>query len=384
MRHLSTTPLWALINGFAALGAVASVLITRQPEFFSRWGLTSSDWGWVLFAAGLGGVLAYPLNRWVLAHWGSRSMLFRFGTAGGALLAMIPWLPGLPALLAGVFLQGVINSGVSVAINHQAAEWELHRGRRTMGRLHATFFMGSVLSAVLSSLLAALGIGLALHMAGVGLAVAWLHRSSALSLQSVPRPAPGGAAHHGKVGGLALGLLLGWCTVLESGVMGWASVYLNQGLKASESVSGMGLAAFSGAMAIGRLFSDRLVTRHGPARLVRIGAGVCAVFLALAAGLQQMPMAFLAFAATGLGLAAAAPTIFSAAGRISGETLALVAGMGAMGGLLGPVLLGRVASLLSLDWVLAALAAVSLVIAWQAKTLAGGKAAAGSLSVAAP
>lgn len=374
-------PLWALVTGFAALGGVGSVLMTRQPEFYHRWGLDNAEWGWALFAGGLGGVLAYPLNRWLLARWGSRVMLHRFGTAGGVVLAAIPWLPGLPGLLAGLFVQGMIYNGVGVSINHQAAQWELRQGTRMMGRLHATFFIGSVLSAVISSLLAALGVSLALHMAAVGLVAALIHRSAAAALEAEAAAAgTPTAVHHAPDSWLGLGLLCCYCTVLESGVMGWASVYLNQRVQASESLSGIGLALFSGAMAVGRLFSDGLVTRHGALRIVRTGATVCALALALAAWLHTLPAALLAFAATGLGLAAAAPVIFSVAGRMGGEALALIAGLGALGGLLGPVLLGRVASFVSLDWVLATLAAVSLAIGWQAGVLAGGGHTAGRVS----
>lgn len=374
-------PLWALVTGFAALGGVGSVLMTRQPEFYQRWHLDNAEWGWALFATGLGGVLAYPLNRWLLARWGARGMLHRFGTAGGVVLAAIPWLPGVPGLLAGLFAQGVIYNGVGVAINQQASHWEVQRGTRMMGRLHATFFIGSVLSAFLSSLLAALAVGLALHMAAIGLVAALIHRAAAATLEAeAARSATPAAVHHAPESWLGLGLLFCWCTVLESGVMGWASVYLNQSLKAGESLSGIGLALFSGAMAVGRLFSDALVTRHGALRVVRTGAIACAVSLALAAALHQLPVALLAFAVTGLGLAAAAPVIFSVAGRMGGEALALIAGLGALGGLLGPVILGRVASYLSLDWVLATLAVVAVAIARQAAVLAGNRKVVGALS----
>ena len=375
MLKFPAGPLWALVTGFAALGGVGSVLMTRQPEFYHRWNLNNAEWAWALFATGLGGVLAYPLNRWLLARWGSRGMLHRFGTAGGIALAAIPWLPGVPGLLAGLFAQGVIYNGVSVAINQQASQWELHRGTRMMGRLHATFFIGSVLSAFISSLLAALAVSLPLHMAAVGLVAALIHRAAAATLEAeAARSTTPVAVHHAPESWLGLGLLLCGCTVLESGVMGWASVYLNQSLNANESLSGIGLALFSGAMAVGRLFSDGLVTRHGALCIVRTGAIACAIALALAAWLHQLPVALLAFAITGLGLAAAAPVIFSVAGRMGGEALALIAGLGALGGLLGPVILGRVASYLSLDWVLATLAAVAVAIARQAAALdAGGE-----------
>lgn len=375
-------PLWALVSGFAALGGVGSVLMTRQPEFFHRWGLDNAEWGWALFAGGLGGVLAYPLNRWLLGRWGSRVMLRRCGTVGGLALAAIPWLPGLAGLLAGLFVQGVIYSGVGVAINHQASQWELHQGRRMMGRLHATFFMGSVLSAFASSLFAAFGVGLALHMAAVGFAAALVHRSAAATLEAGAAAPAAAPAHHASHSWLGLGLLFCSCTVLESGVMGWASVYLSQQLAASDSLAGIGLALFSGAMALGRLASDALATRHGALRVVRAGALACAAALALAASLQTLPLALLAFAATGLGLAAAAPMIFSATGRMGGEALALVSGLGALGGLLGPLLLGRVASLASLDGVLLTLAATAALIAWQARALEQCRGGAGTLSSA--
>jgi MFS family permease len=367
MRNHLAGPIAALVTGFAALGAIGSILMTRQPEFFHRWALDNVEWGWALFSAGLGGVLAYPLNRWLLGRWGSRLMLRRFGIAGGIVLAAIPWLPGVAGLFAGLFAQGVIYNGVGVSINQQASQWELKREARMMGRLHATFFVGSVLSAFLSGLLVALGVGLPLHMAAMGLASALLYRAAAASLQAgAPAEAAPAVVHPAAGSCRELGLLFCWCTVLESGVMGWASVYLSQSLKTSDSLAGVGLALFSGAMAVGRLFSDGLVTRHGAARLVRLGGGACAVALMLAAWSNTLPVALLAFAVTGLGLAAAAPVIFSVAGRMGGEALALIAGLGALGGLLGPLLLGRVANVLSLDGVLIALALVSAVICWQA------------------
>lgn len=363
--------MWALVTGFAALGGVGSVLVTRQPEFYQRWALDNAEWGWALFFAGLGGVLAFPLNRALLRLWGSRLMLYRYGTAGGLLLAAIPWMPGFFGLLAGLFVQGVIYNGVGVAMNHRASEWELRKGTRMMGRLHATFFLGSVLSAFASSLCAALDIGLPAHMAIVGLIAAVVHRSTAKSLEADEAPVEAPLAiQHASGSWRGPGLLFLWCTVLEGGVMGWASVYLSQRVQAGESLAGFGLALFSGAMAFGRMFSDGLVLRYGPMRLVRAGATLSAVSLALAAALHSLPFALAAFALAGFGLAAAAPVIFSVTGRMGGDAIALVSGLGALGGLLGPILLGRIATLVSLDAVLLALAGVAAIVAWLARCLA--------------
>lgn len=370
MSGTAVRPILALATGFAVLGGVGSVLMTRQPEFYQRWALDNAEWGWALFALGLGGVLAYPVNRWLLARWGSRLLLLRFGLAGGFVLCALPWLPGLGGLLSGLFLQGVIYNGVSVAINQQASHWELRRGTRMMGRLHATFFFGSVASALFSSLLATLHFDLALHLALVGVVGALSHRAVARALAIDDAAFPPVAAPVAPEGWRGLGLLFCWCTVLESGVMGWASVYLNQTLGASDNISGAGFAVFAAAMALGRLASDTFALRYGAFAVVRAGGIACGFALGLASLVSSLPLALVAFAVTGLGLAAAAPAIFSAAGRMGGAALALTASLGAVGGLLGPLVLGRIANWLTIDWILAMLGAIGFLIAHQARALA--------------
>jgi predicted MFS family arabinose efflux permease len=363
-------PVWALINGFAALGAVGSVLVARQPEFQTQWGLDAAEWGWVLFAAGLGGLLAYPVNRRFLARWGSRKMLHRFGTAGGVTMAVIPWLPGLHGLLLGMFVQGLIYNGVGVAVNHQAVSWELRGNVRMMGRLHATFYVGSMVSAVVSGMLAAVGMALSVHMALVGLLAALLHRQAARALPPALPPAAGASAD--SMGGgtwLPLGMLAACHGVVESGIMGWTAIYLHRSLGAGEGAAGIGLALFAGAMALGRFGSDALVMRHGPTRVIGTGAFACALALGVTASLGSLPLAMAALIVCGFGLAAAAPILFSAAGRLGGEALARVIALGALGALFGPLVLGQIARMASLAAVMGVLAALSGVIAWQSRAL---------------
>lgn len=363
-------PVWALINGFAALGAVGSVLVARQPEFQSRWGLDAAEWGWVLFAAGLGGMLAYPVNKWFLVRWGSRKMLHRFGTAGGVVMAVIPWLPGLHGLLLGMFVQGLIYNGVGVAVNHQAVQWELRSSARMMGRLHATFYVGSMFSAFVSGVLAATGLALTVHMAAVGLLAALFHRHAAKSLPRALPPEPD-LARSATVqeAWLPLGVLAACHSVVESGIMGWTAIYLHQTMGAGEGTAGIGLALFAGAMALGRFGSDAVVMRLGPAPVIIGGASACAVALGVSAVLASLTFALAALIACGFGLAAAAPIIYSAAGRLGGDVLARVFAAGAVGGLLGPLVLGQIAKMASLDAVMLVLAAASAGMAWQSRIL---------------
>ncbi len=367
--------LGALVTGFASLGVVGSVLVTRQPEFQQRWALDAADWGWVLFATGLGSVLAYPINRWFFRRLGSRTMMSRFGIAGGAVMALIPWLPDLPGLLLGMFAQGMIYNGVSLAVNHQAAQCEVRENVRMMGRLHATFYVGTMISAFVSSLMAALALALSLHMAAIGLLAAVLHARAARQLP--PAPVAAGATSGAAVpagGWQTLGILAAAHSIVESGIMGWSAIYLNQRLHSGESVAGLGLAVFSGAMAIGRFATDAVATRFGSGRVIVIGALACGVALGVTAASASVSTTMVALAVSGFGLAAVAPILFSAAGRMGGEALALVMSLGAVGGLLGPLLLGQVAKIVSLGTVMSALAAVGLLMAWLARGLREGPA----------
>lgn len=368
--RLPSLSLRALITGFASMGVVGSVLMTRQPEFQSLWSLDAAEWGWVLFAVGFGGVMSFPINRWFLARIGSRAMIGRFGIAGGLVMALIPWLPGLEGLLAGMFLQGMIYNGVSVAVNQQAAEWELREKTRMMGRLHATFYVGSMLSAFVSGALAASGLPLWMHMTVVGALAAALHvwvgrrlppeTAGAENPSSTPIPA-------GAWQGLAV--LAGCHGVVESGIMGWSAIYLHQGLQASESVAGMALAVFAATMAVGRFLTDAVVTRFGPVAVIGAGSLLCGAGLVLAVVGATTGTMFAGLAACGLGLAAVAPVFFSAAGRLGGQTLALIASFNAIGGLIGPPVLGQVAKMWSLATVFGVLAVMCVVMAWNARVL---------------
>lgn len=380
-------PLWGLINGFAMMGVVGSVMATRQPEFELRWALDPADWGWVLFSAGLGSVLAYPINRWFFRRLGSRTMISRFGTAGGAVLALIPWLPGLAGLMLGIFAQGMIYNGVSLAVNHQAAQWELRTNARMMGRLHATFYVGTMFSAFVSGLLAATGLALPVHMAVIGLLAAVSHRWAARQLPRAPLASGDIESPPIPVGGWqTLAILAAAHGVVESGIMGWSAIYLNQALNSGESVAGLALAVFAGAMATGRFATDAVVTRFGAARVLVTGAVACGLALGATAAFQSVSVTVLALAISGFGLAAAAPIIFSAAGRMGGEALALIMSLGALGGLFGPLVLGQIAKIMSLGSVMAMLAVIGLIMAWQARNVSegGADAAAAAESVATP
>jgi hypothetical protein len=114
----------------------------------------------------------------------------------------------------------------------------------------------------------------------------------------------------------------------------WTAVYLRTTLGADAGTAAFGFAAFSLAMAAGRLTGDRVVARLGPARTLNAGGLVAAA-------------ALLGFAGVGLGLANLIPVVFSAAGTTPGVPagigIAAVSTAGYCGFLAGPPAIGFVA-----------------------------------------
>jgi fucose permease len=143
---------------------------------------------------------------------------------------------------------------------------------------------------------------------------------------------------------------LAFCGLLAEGAMGdWSAVYLHDTLGSSPAVAAAGFGAFSLAMAIGRFAGDRVVVRHGPARVLRASSAVAALGLSAALVVGQAGVGVLGCGMVGLGIANVIPILFSGAGRVPGvepgAALAAVATTGYLGFLAGPPLIGLAAEL---------------------------------------
>jgi MFS family permease len=166
---------------------------------------------------------------------------------------------------------------------------------------------------------------------------------------------------------LALGVLVGAAFLMEDALQSWSALQLERGLGASPAVSGLGPGLFAGAMAVGRLLAH-VVSRPGREHVVvaagGLAAGSGAVLLAVAPD-QLTGLAALALA--GAGTSVLAPLLFSAIGARSavgreGADLSTATGLGYVGFLVGPPLVGAVSAATSLPVALGSLGAFGLLI----------------------
>ncbi len=127
---------------------------------------------------------------------------------------------------------------------------------------------------------------------------------------------PAFALPRGPLIGLGLVAVIG---LMAAGAMGdWSAVYLRMDLGATAGTAALGFAAFSLAMAVGRLTGDRVVGRFGAAGGLAAGALIGAGTLGGALLVGHPTVAMAGFAGMGLGLANVVPIVVSAAGRPAG------------------------------------------------------------------
>jgi MFS family permease len=150
-------------------------------------------------------------------------------------------------------------------------------------------------------------------------------------------------------------------------------VYVTDSLGGTEALGAIGLGVFLGAVTLGRLVGDRIVSRLGPVWLFRAGAVVAGVGFGSALMLDALVAGLIGLALLGAGIANALPIAIAAGGNVPGETPATAAApvstLGYLGSFVGPVLVGGLASLSNLPVALGLPALFVLAAAFGARAV---------------
>jgi hypothetical protein len=166
------------------------------------------------------------------------------------------------------------------------------------------------------------------------------------------------------------GLLAFLVLMSEGAALDWSAAWLRMDLGMDPAHAGLGYAAFAGCMAAGRFAGDALRHRVGAVALVRASALVAALGFALALFVATPVAAISGFALAGLGIANTVPVLFGAGGRLPdtapGAGIAAIAGIGYLGFLAGPPLIGLLAELTSLGTALGLLVLACGIVALRA------------------
>lgn len=149
-----------------------------------------------------------------------------------------------------------------------------------------------------------------------------------------------------------LGLMCLVDYMIEDSMNDWSGIYLTQSFALPLHQAGWGFLAFALMMALSRLVGDHLVAILGRKALIVGGALLTTIGLIVATSAPWYALSIVGFGLVGLGTANITPQCISYAATLKSvpQNLAVftVNGVGAVGSLFGPVLIGQLASCWSL------------------------------------
>ncbi|MEV4313157.1 MFS transporter [Actinocrispum sp. NPDC049592] len=330
------------MNGFAV-----GLWLVHIPVVERTTGISHSVLGALLLLLGGSAFIGMQIGGALADKIGQRKLVPTAGVLTG--VALIG--PGLAhewwALGLALLLFGFANGTLDVAMNAQAVVVERAYPRPIMAAFHAMWSIGGAAASVVGAAVLGAGVPTAVTLGVCGALVVVVSLATAPLLIEADRP-----EEHEKAGKVTVPARIVWllgaiafAMMLAEGVANdWAALEFKDVLGTSASTAAFAYGSFAVAMTVGRFLTDRVTARVGPVAVVRYGAAMAAVGLAIASASPWVPLCLVGWALYGLGLAGGVPVLFTAAGnldpRSSGALMARVVGLGYVGMLAGPAVIG--------------------------------------------
>jgi MFS family permease len=327
------------------------------PELKQHLGLSDGRLGLALLGAPIGSLLAVEVSARILPRVGSRKMV-RLALIGYCVSGPFIGFTGsfgtfFVAFLLWGFFQGLLDA----SMNTQAITVERLSGRVLMPGFHGSWSCGALVGAVTGASAVALGLSLSGQLLILAvpcmLVVGWLSTRMIPDRQARDEPESSRGSRVGRhgvfqrdlivLGGIAFADML-----CEGAAADWAAVYLRNSVHTVPLVAGMGFAIYALAMLVVRLSGNRLFTRFAAHRLLPLLAVIAMLGFTGGLVIASPASVLVGFALLGAGLGSVVPMTLRAAGAVgnvdTGRAVASVAGCGWAGYVVGPVVIGAIAS----------------------------------------
>lgn len=347
----------AVVAVFFAQGFLFASWTAHIPHVKAHLNLGNGSLGLVLLGAPVGSILAMFLASRLLQRLGSRTLV-RIALVGYCLAGPLIGLGDSVAVFFAAFLLwGLFLGSLDVSMNAQAITVESRVRRKLMPGFHGSWSLGSLMGSGAGVL--GVGLGWSLSTQLLVYAIPLLLVVGWLTTKMIPD-------HHVRVEGairapratvwrravVGLGIIVFLDSLSEGAVADWTAVYLRDSLHTTSVIAGLGFTAFLLTMMITRFAGIYLTNRFAVYRVVPTFAGLAAVGSALGLWIDHPWSVLFGSMCLGIGLALTVPMAFSACGHIpgvhAGRAVAAVSGIGYTAFVLGPALIGGLATLSSL------------------------------------
>jgi MFS family permease len=378
-------PRVAITSVFFVQGLLFASWTAHIPAFKEHLHLNDGSLGVALLGAPIGSVLAMMAATRLLPRWGSRRMVRLALVAFCASGPLVGLSDSFVTFFLTFMLWGAFQGILDVSMNTQAIAVENRSARVLMPGFHGSWSIGSLVGAAIGAGAVWLGISLSdqlLLLASPCLLLVGLLTTRLISDHSSGDPMASDRGRDGRDGRgwwggwgghralpiavVVLGAIAFADMLCEGAAADWASVYLRGTLHSSPALAGVGYVAYLVAMATVRILGNRLLTRFPLHRILPVLTGLATVGFAAGLLIDRPASVLVGFACLGAGLACVIPSVLRAAGDVvglnAGRGVALVSAFGWAGFVLGPVLVGSVASATSLRIALFLIPLLTLVV----------------------
>ncbi len=340
---------------FAVQGLLFISVTTRLPRFQERWDLSelfvTALLLMVVLLAGAGSVFAEAGAK----RAGSAHVLRVAFTLIAIGLALVAVAPTRPVAIAGLAVYGLGLGGVDAASNMQAVALEHRWGHTILPSFHGAWTLGGIVGSVIA--IAASGLSITASLLPLAAVALVMLRAPLLPPeQTTGADAPPTVAVDipwRRIGLIGAAMVLFY--MVDTAATTWGPVFLKAAHGAPGWLLPMATLPYLLASGATRLVGDGLVDRFGSVRLLRVGAVLACLGLAVVVFSPTWPLAVVGFTIVGASVAVIAPLSFSAAAVVAGAGVddagrrarvdAVIARFNQfnyVGGLLGAVLTGAV------------------------------------------
>jgi len=359
---------------FFIQGLVFASWASRIPDIKDRLGLNEAELGGILFDIPVGQLSAMALSGYLVSRFGSRKILTLAGILYPLSLVSIGAVNTSLQLIAALVFFGITANLCNISVNTHGVGVERLYNRSIMGVFHGLWSFAGFCGGLISTVMVSFDITPLTHF--IIIFVVTLMILLTARTYMLPRDATENNRNtdtpkeNKKVFVipdkfiLVLGLIAFGSMVCEGTMFDWSSVYFESVINPPKGLVRLGYIAFMCTMALGRFTSDRLVTRFGAVRVIRISGVLIAAGLLVSVIFPYLWTATAGFLLVGFGVSSIVPLCYSMAGgsktMLPSIALATVSTIGFFGFLLGPPVIGFIAHASSLRWSFAVIAMVGL------------------------
>lgn len=349
LRLISSNPYYATIAFvFFGFSLIEATWIIYIPYIFDKLELSHGILGTALFFKAIGAFTAMPISAKMIAKFGEGKVtLFCLFTV--LMVGITPIVaPSFVLLCLSLFVFGFFGGMLDIAMNAIVSYHEKNDGVKIMGSSHGFWSLGGMVGAGLGTLIAARLNAPMLHMLFLAIFLLVLFLLFAKYFKSIRGDYSKDKTRlsFSSIAVLTASLIALIVMMSEGMIADWSSLYMKESLTDTIKYIGLGYAGFSMAMALGRFTSDGISERIGSKKMIIYGLIIsilgCVLILA-----KLWYLAILGFFVIGLGLSSIIPEMFRIAANFKGiepaKGMAVIAGTGYFGFLLGPVIFGGIA-----------------------------------------